>query len=61
MTSANDPRGAHFEIRVDGIVRTHRDERDSATDAARFLKQRNPGVKIEVIDLRNGSAVPWQA
>jgi hypothetical protein len=32
-------RGAHFEIKVDGIVRTHRDERDTAIEAARFLQQ----------------------
>ena len=52
--------GAHFEIKVDGIVRTHRDVRDTAVEAARLLQQRNPGAKIEVSDLRNGSQVPWQ-
>jgi hypothetical protein len=59
MTSVNDPRGAHFEIKVDGIVRTHRDERDTAIEAARFIQQRSPGVKIAVTDLRDGSAVEW--
>jgi hypothetical protein len=52
-------RGAHFEIKVDGIVRTHRDERDTAIEAARFIQQRSPGVKIAVTDLRDGSAVEW--
>ena len=52
--------GPHFEIKVDGIVRTHRDVRDTAVEGARLLQQRNPGAKIEVSDLRNGSQVPWQ-
>jgi hypothetical protein len=29
--------GAQFEIKVDGIVRMHRDVRDTAIEAARFL------------------------
>ena len=29
--------GAQSEIKVDGIVRTHRDVRDTAIDAARVL------------------------
>jgi hypothetical protein len=28
--------GATFQIKVDGIVRTHRDARDTAIEAARF-------------------------
>jgi hypothetical protein len=57
MKSVNDPKGAQFEIRVDGLVRTHRDVRDSAIEAARFLKQRNPNAKVTITDLRDGSAV----
>jgi hypothetical protein len=57
MTSVNDPRGAHFEIAVDGIVRTHRDLRDTAIEAARFLQQRNPNARIVITDLRDGSPV----
>lgn len=60
MTSVNDPNGAHFEIKGDGTVRTHRDVRESAIEAARFLQQRSPGAKIEVTDLRDGARVPWQ-
>jgi hypothetical protein len=55
MTAA----GAHFEIKVDGGVRSHRGERDTAIEAARFLQQRNPGAKIAVTDLRNGSQIPF--
>jgi hypothetical protein len=51
--------GANFEIKIDGIVRTHRDERDKAIEAARFLQQRNPAMKIVITDLHDGSAVAW--
>jgi ribosomal protein S11 len=51
--------GAQFEIKVDGIVRTHRDFRETAIEAARFLQQRNPAAKIEIRDLRDGSPVPF--
>ena len=59
MTSVNDPKGANFEIKVDGIVRTHRDVKENAIDAARELAKRNPGVEILVTDLRDGSAIDW--
>jgi hypothetical protein len=50
--------GAQFEIKVDGVVRTHRDVRDTAMEAAQFLRLRNPGAKIVVTDLRDGSEIP---
>ena len=59
MNSVNDPRGAHFEIKVDGIVRTHRDVKETAIEAARFLQQRNAGAKVTITDLRDGSVVPF--
>jgi hypothetical protein len=59
MSSVNDPKGAHYEIKVDGIVRTHRDVRETAIEAARFLQQRNQGAKILVTDVRDGSVVPF--
>jgi pyruvate/2-oxoglutarate/acetoin dehydrogenase E1 component len=46
--------GVHFEITVDGIVRTHREVRATAIEAARHLQQ--PGARITVTDLR--SVVP---
>ena len=58
MTSVNDPRGAHFEIKVDDIVRTYRDVRETAIEAARFLAQRSPGARVVVTDRRDGSVVP---
>jgi hypothetical protein len=57
MTAATS--GAHFEIKVDGVVRTHRDERDTAIEAARYLQQRQSGAKIVVTDLRDGSVVSF--
>ncbi len=51
--------GAQFEIKVDGLVRTHRDFRDTAIEAARFLQQRNPAAKITITDLRDGSSVSF--
>ena len=50
---------AQFEIKVDGVVRTHRGFRETAIEAARNLKQRNPAAKILITDLRDGSAVPF--
>lgn len=51
------PSGASFEIKVDDVVRTHRDQRD--IEAARLLQQRNPGAKITVTDLCDGSQIPF--
>jgi len=57
--SATAASGAHFEIKLDGIARTHRDERDTAIEAARFLQQRNSSAKIVITDLRDGSVVSF--
>jgi hypothetical protein len=51
------PTGAQFEIKIGGIVRTHRDERDTAIEAARFLKQSTPAASVVITDLRDGSTV----
>ena len=52
--------GAQFEIKVDGVVRTHRDFREIAIEAARFLQQRHPGATIAVTDTRDGSVVLFE-
>jgi hypothetical protein len=54
-----DGSGAQFAIKVDGMVHTHRDFRETAIEAARFLQMLNPSAKIAVTDLRDGSAVPF--
>ena len=51
--------GAQFEIKIDGVVRTHCVFRESAIVAARFLQQQNPDAQILVADLRDGSEVPF--
>ncbi len=57
MTGVNHPAGACFQIKVDGVVRTHRDVREIAIEAARELHRRDAYAKIEVTDLRDGSTV----
>ena len=47
--------GAQFEIKVDGVVRSHRGFCETAIEAARFLQQRIPGAKVVITDLRDGS------
>jgi hypothetical protein len=37
----------------------HRDERDTAIEAERFLQQRQPNAKIVITDLRDGSNVAF--
>ncbi len=56
MTTATASR---YEIAVDGVPRTMRDLRETAVEAARYLKVRNPASKITVTDLRDGSVVPF--
>ncbi len=49
-----------FEIKVDGLVRAHREFCETAIQAARFLQQRLPASKVVITDLRDGSAVPFE-
>jgi len=58
MNSKSDPNGAHFEISVDGVVRPHRDVRETAIEAARNLQGSSRGAKVVITDLRDGSDVP---
>ena len=51
--------GTQFEIKVHGIVRTHRDVRAAAIEVARFLQQPSSGAKIEITDLPDGAVVPF--
>jgi hypothetical protein len=47
--------GACFEIRVDGKTRSHRDRKETAIEAGRYLKQMQPKSEIIVRDLRDNS------
>jgi hypothetical protein len=55
--------GAQFEIIVDGVSRSFRDDKAIALDAARFLKERQPTQAVSVRDMRNGTVVDigWEA
>jgi hypothetical protein len=47
--------GACFEIRVDGKTRSHRDRKETAIEAGRYLKQMEPKSEIIVRDVRDNS------
>jgi hypothetical protein len=49
--------GAHFEISINGVPRTHRDVREIAIEAALYHKQRVPTEEVRVRDLRDGTVV----
>jgi hypothetical protein len=46
--------GARFEIAIDGTVRTYRDLRELAIEAATRLKTKNPNAELTVRDLVTG-------
>ena len=48
--------GAQFEISVDGKPRSHRDRKDTAIEAAEYLKRKFPNCDVLVKDLRSGEA-----
>jgi hypothetical protein len=43
-----------FEILVNGLVRTFRDQREAAYDVARYIKIRYPKDFVEVLDCATG-------
>jgi FMN-dependent NADH-azoreductase len=47
--------GACFEIKVDGKTRSYRDQKETAIEAAKYLKQRQPKVEVSVHDLWDNS------
>jgi hypothetical protein len=44
-----------FDIILNGMVRTFRDQRLAAYDAARYLKTRHPKDFVEVLDRATGT------
>ena len=46
--------GAQFEISIDGIPRTYRDQKEFALQAAQKLKSRNPNSVVRLKDLKTG-------
>ena len=49
--------GARYEIMIDGVVRTNRDTRKIAIEAANALKAANPHSRVVVRDRETGEAV----
>ena len=49
--------GAQFEISIDGVPRTYRDQKDLALLAAQILKSRNPNSVVRLKDLKTGEAI----
>ena len=48
---------AQFEISVDGVPRTYRDQKDLAFLAAQILKSRNPNSAVKMKDLKTGEEI----
>lgn len=46
-----------FDILHNGVLRTFRDRKDMAYEAARFAKTQNPTDLIELVDRSNGTKV----
>jgi hypothetical protein len=58
----SNPPGAQFEIIVDGVSRSLRDDKAIALEAGCFLKERQPMHAVSVRDLRDGAvlAIGWK-
>jgi hypothetical protein len=52
--------GARYAIVVDGTVRTHRDRREAAFEAANVLKALSPYSKVIIRDLQTGKEIDPQ-
>ncbi len=59
VLTTREASGGQFEIKVDGVVRSHRDFRETAIEAARFFQQRLPASKVVITDTRDGSNVSF--
>ena len=49
--------GAQFEVSVDGVARTYRDQKDIALQSAQLLKSRNSHSVVKVKDLKTGEEI----
>jgi hypothetical protein len=49
--------GAQFEVSIDGVPRTYRDQKDIALLVAQILKSRNPNSVIRLKDLESGAEI----
>jgi hypothetical protein len=49
------PRGAQFEVSIDGTARTYRDDKSIAIEAAENLKRKHPHSLVAVKDWQTGA------
>jgi hypothetical protein len=49
--------GAQFELSIDGVPRTYRDQKELALLAAQILKSRNPNSVVRLKDLNTGEEI----
>jgi hypothetical protein len=54
MTPIGKAPAARFEISIDGVPRSHRDQRDMAIEAAAQLMFKYPNSAVAVKDLQRG-------
>jgi hypothetical protein len=55
----NNATGVRYQILVDGVPRTNRDDRTVALAAAAYLRQKNPAAKVEVREIQTGRPVTF--
>jgi hypothetical protein len=48
---------AQFEVSINGVPRTYRDQVDLASLAAQILKSRNPNSVVGLKDLKSGEEI----
>ena len=49
--------GAQFEISIDGVPRTYRNQKEITLLTAQILKSRNPNSAVKVKDLKTGEEI----
>jgi hypothetical protein len=49
------PGAMNYEVRHNGVLRSYRDEKSVAYEAARFAKERAKGDIIEIVELATGA------
>ena len=48
---------AKFEVSIDGVPRTYRDQKDLALQSAQIPKSRNPNSVVRLKDLKTGEEI----
>jgi hypothetical protein len=56
MADKTDDHG--YDVIIDGIKRTYRDQIEIAQEAAQYFKRQSPNAKVGIYDRRNKFSVP---